>query len=103
VQERERTSLEEATPELRRAALQEQRAQVTGALLRDVASDLGVEVNPRFGRWDPETSSIEAVESPNGVTTDAPEGGAEAPAGEVPPGQVPTEEEQQPLIESHCS
>ena len=94
VQERERTSLEEATPELRRAALQQQRAQATGDLLRDVASDLGVKVNPRFGRWDPETSSIEAVESPNGVTTSAPEDGAEAPAGEAP-----TEEEQQPLIE----
>jgi foldase protein PrsA len=94
VQERETTSLAEATPELRRAALQEQRAQVTGALLREVASDLGVEVNPRFGRWDPETYSVEAVESPNGVTTDAPEEDAEAPAGEAP-----TEGEQPPLIE----
>jgi foldase protein PrsA len=94
VQERERTSLEEATPELRRAALQEQRAEETGTVLRDVANDLGITVNPRFGRWDPETGSIEAVESPNGVTTSAPEGDAEAPAGEAP-----TEEEQQPLIE----
>jgi foldase protein PrsA len=94
VQEREQTSLEEATPELRRAALQEQRAEATGTLLRDVASDLGVEVNPRFGRWDPETGSIEEVESPNGVTTSAPEDGEEAPADEVP-----TEEEQPPLIE----
>lgn len=92
VQERQQTSLEEATPELRRAALQEQRASETGALLRDVASDLGVTVNPRFGRWDPETGSIEATES--GVTTQAPEDGAEAPAGEAP-----TEEEQPPLIE----
>ncbi len=93
VQERETTGLEEATPELRRAALQEQRAQATGSLLRDVASDLGVKVNPRFGRWDPETGSIEAVEDPNGVTTTAPEDGAEAPAGEAPT------EEEQPLIE----
>jgi hypothetical protein len=72
VQERETTSLEEATPELRRAALQEQRAQATGTLLREVAGDLGITVNPRFGRWDPETGSIEAVEDPNGVTTSAP-------------------------------
>jgi parvulin-like peptidyl-prolyl isomerase len=94
VQERETTSLAEATPELRRAALQEQRAQATGTLLREVAGDLGITVNPRFGRWDPETGSIEAVEDPNGVTTTAPEGGDEAPAE-----QAPLEEEQQPLIE----
>ena len=93
VQERQTTSLQEAMPELRRAALQEQRAEATGALLRDVARDLGVKVNPRFGRYDPETGTVEAVESPNGVTTDAPEGG-DAPAGEAP-----AEQEQPPLID----
>jgi parvulin-like peptidyl-prolyl isomerase len=103
VQERETTSLQEATPELRRAALQEQRAQATGELLRDVAKRLGVTVNPRFGRWDPETGSIEAVEDPNGVTTSAPEDGAEAPEGGAPEGgapegEAPTEQEA-PLIE----
>ena len=98
VQERETTSLREATPELRRAALQEQRAQATGELLRDVAGDLGITVNPRFGRWDPETGTIEAVEDPNGVTTSAPEDDAEAPSGEAPAGEAPAEE-QPPLIE----
>jgi parvulin-like peptidyl-prolyl isomerase len=93
VQERETTSLRDATPELRRAALQEQRADATGTLLRDVAGDLGITVNPRFGRWDPETGSIEAVEDPNGVTTSAPEGGEE------PPAEEPAEGEQPPLIE----
>ena len=93
VQERETTSLRDATPELRRAALQEQRAEATGALLRDVAGDLGITVNPRFGRWDPETGSIEAVEDPNGVTTSAPDGGEE------PPAEEPAEGEQPPLIE----
>jgi parvulin-like peptidyl-prolyl isomerase len=102
VQERETTSLAEATPELRRAALQEQRAQATGALLRDVADDLGVKVNPRFGRWNAKTGGIEAVEDPNGVTTSAPEDGGEAPAGEAPTGEEPAGEapaEEQPLIE----
>ncbi len=94
VEERVTTSLQEATPELRRAALQEQRAQATGELLRDVAGDLGITVNPRFGRWDAETGSIEAVEDPNGVTTSAPEDDADAPAAEVP-----SEEQDQPLIE----
>lgn len=98
VQERETTSLAEATPELRRAALQEQRAEATGDLLRDVAGDVGVTVNPRFGRWDAETGSVEAVEDPNGVTTTSPEGGADAPAGEAPAGEAPAEE-QAPLIE----
>lgn len=103
VQERQTTSLAEATPELRRAALQEQRGQATGDLLRDVASELGITVNPRFGRWDAESGTIEAVEDPNGVTTSAPEEGGEAPSGEAPPGEAPTgeapAEEQQPLIE----
>ena len=93
VQERETTSLEQATPELRRAALQEQRAEATGELLRAVADDLGVEVNPRFGRWDPQTGTVEEVESPNDVTTSVPEDGEQPPAGEAPA------EEQQPLIE----
>ena len=96
------TSLEQATPLLRRAALQQRRTEATGELLRDVAGDLGITVNPRFGRWDPETNTIEAVEDPNGVTTSSPEDGAEAPTeeaptGEAPPGEQPTEE--QPLIE----
>ena len=102
VQERETTSLGDATPELRRAALQEQRAQVTGALLRDVAADLGVTVNPRFGEWNSETGTIEAVDDPDGVTTSSPEDGGEAPTEEAPTGEQPTGEqptEEQPLIE----
>jgi parvulin-like peptidyl-prolyl isomerase len=99
VLERETTSLQEATPELRRAALQEQRARATGELLRDVAGDLGITVNPRFGRWDPETGSIEAVEDPNGVTTSAPDDEEQEPTGEEPAGEQPTEPEQAPLIE----
>ena len=93
VVERVTTSLEEATPELRRAALQEQRAEATGTVLREVAEDLGVEVNPRFGRWDEETGSVEAVDDPNGVTTSAPEQGESAAP------EAPAEEEEAPLIE----
>ena len=63
-------------------------------LLRDVAGDLGITVNPRFGRWDPETGSIEAVEDPNGVTTSAPDGSEQEP-----PAEEPAEGEQPPLIE----
>ena len=95
--ERETTSIEEATPELRRAALQEQRASATSTLLREVADDLGVEVNPRFGRWDDQTGSVEAVEDPNDVTTtSAPEDGE--PAAPEDGGSSPAPEEA-PLIE----
>lgn len=95
VLERVTTSLEEATPELRRAALEEQRASATRTLLREVADDLGVEVNPRFGRWNEEAGSVEALDDPNGVTTtSAPEDSASA----GPEGEAPTEEEA-PLIE----
>jgi len=90
------TSFEQATPLLRRAALDEQRSRATGTLLREVAGDLGVEVNPRFGRWDDETGSVEAVDDPNGVTTSAPEDG-ESAAPEAP--EAPEEQEQAPLIE----
>ena len=95
--ERETTSLAQATPELRRAALEQERESATSTLLREVADDLGVEVNPRFGRWDDETGSVEAVEDPNGVTTSAPEDDAGVPEGEAPAGEEPAEEA--PLIE----
>ncbi|CAA9336811.1 MAG: hypothetical protein AVDCRST_MAG16-1624 [uncultured Frankineae bacterium] len=101
--ERRTTSLAEATPELRRGVLQEQRASATGARLREVADDLGVKVNPRFGRWDAETGTVEAVEDPNGVTTSAPDADAgEAPEGQAPEGQAPGgegQQEQPPLID----
>jgi foldase protein PrsA len=101
---RDTTTLEEATPELRRGALQEERQEATQGLLREVAADLGVKVNPRFGRWDAETGSIEPLEDPNDVTTPAP-GTSDAPTGEEPlPGepaepQEPAQPEEAPLIE----
>lgn len=97
VVERQTTSLAEATPELRRAALQAQRQEATSALLREVARDLGVTVNPRFGQWAAQTGTVEALENPNGVISPAPDDGAGEgrPLGEeAPPGQ-----EEAPLIE----
>ena len=96
--ERDTTSLAEARPELRRVALQEQRSQATGELLQDVAEDLGITVNPRFGEWNAETGTVEALEDPNGVTVpgDDQETVEEPlPGGEAPP----QEQEQAPLIE----
>ena len=88
VLERDTTTLEQARPELRRAALQQQRAVATGELLREIATDLGVTVNPRFGRWDPQTGTIEPVEDLNGVIADeddeAVPGAEDEPAPEAP-------------------
>ena len=91
---RETTSLAEATPDLRRGALQEERQQATQELLQEVAADLGIEVNPRFGRWDADTGRIVPLEDPTGATSPAPE--SEEGAGEPP---VVEEPEQAPLIE----
>jgi parvulin-like peptidyl-prolyl isomerase len=96
--ERDTTTLEEARPELRRVALQEQRQEAVGALLQEVAQDLGVTVNPRFGQWDPETGTVQELEDPNGVLVP----GEDAETLEEPvPGeeQVPQEQEQAPLLE----
>ena len=91
VLERDTTTLAEARPELRRVALQEQRQAAVGELLQEVAADLGVTVNPRFGRWDPETGTIEELEDPNDVLVP---GDDLETIEEVVPG-----EEQAPLIE----
>jgi foldase protein PrsA len=93
VLDRQTTPLEEARPELRRVALQAERQQAVSERLREVAADLGVNVNPRFGEWSPETGSVEALQDPNGVVTPAPEGGAEQDA------PLTEGEEQAPLIE----
>jgi len=53
VLERRTVTLEQATPELRRTVLAEQSGQALEAELRSVAEDMGVSINPRFGRWDP--------------------------------------------------
>ncbi len=74
--ERKTTTLAQATPALRRAILQQQRDQQIAEILSAVANDLGVRVNPRFGRWNPATGSVEeipidgsSVSSPAPVTT----------------------------------
>ena len=58
--ERRTTSLAQAAPALRRQALQKQRTTLVQGLLRATARRLGVQVNPRFGRWDPDRGSVVA-------------------------------------------
>ena len=65
--ERVTTSLAAATPQLRRVELQGEIAQRTLLLLTQTARELGVTINPRFGRWNPETVTVEAAPDPSGV------------------------------------
>lgn len=58
------TSLKDASNDLRRGLLAQQRSDATQALLQQVAKRLGVYVNPRFGTWDP--ASLDVIEVPIG-------------------------------------
>lgn len=79
VQKRVTTGLSEASPELRRVALQSERQQATAERLRTVGKDLGITVNPRFGRWDAETGTVVPVSAPDAVTS--PDTGSSGGAG----------------------
>ena len=98
VEKRVTTSLADARPELRRVALQSERQKATAERLRTVGKDLGITVNPRFGRWDADTGTVVPVSAPDGVTSpDAgssagagePGGGGTAPGGAAPDGSAP--------------
>jgi foldase protein PrsA len=73
--ERRTTTLEQATPELRRGALQQQRDQRVGQLLSKVARDLRIKVNPRFGRWDEAQLQVLPASSSDAVSSPAPSPG----------------------------
>lgn len=87
VTDRQTTTLEQATPELRRIILQDRRREATSSLLRETADRLGVRVNPRFGRWDSERGAVVPDDTPNGVLSPAPSGTEdEGPLGGGPGG-----------------
>ncbi|MCU1591626.1 MAG: PpiC-type peptidyl-prolyl cis-trans isomerase [Frankiales bacterium] len=92
--ERRTTTLEQATPELRRGVLQKQRDQRVGELLTKVAHDLHVKVNPRFGRWDATQLAVLPASSQDAVSSPAPSpgdgGGASAPANGAPGATPPS-------------
>ena len=89
--ERITTPLAEATPELRRALLQDEAATRTSEVFRETSERLGITVNPRFGRWNPDAGRIDADDSPNGVLVEpyAPGLGVEVPGGQAPGGEAP--------------
>jgi foldase protein PrsA len=87
--DRRTTTLEQATPALRRGALQKQRDQRVGELMSKVARDLHIKVNPRFGRWDSNQLQVVASSASDAVSSPAPSPGGGSGAGTgVQPGAV---------------
>lgn len=82
---RRTTSLEQATPELRRALLQPQ----IEAALREQEDRIEVQVNPRFGSWDPAQRLVLSPDETPGRKLSVPAVPSTAPAPEVPPGDLP--------------
>lgn len=82
VVERQTTTLAEATPELRRAALEQEITAAKVELLVETAERVGVTVNPRFGTWNPETASVIADDDPSDVLVE-PSPAAPADGGEL--------------------
>jgi parvulin-like peptidyl-prolyl isomerase len=82
VEARHTTTLEQASPTLRRNLLSQQRTAALGAYLLKVSKDLGVHVNPRFGRWDASAQQVVAIPDCPGasVSSPSPRPGAQAPA-----------------------
>jgi parvulin-like peptidyl-prolyl isomerase len=93
--ERRTTTFAQALPNLRRAALDEERQKRTTELLSDVSQRMGVKVNPRFGRWNPEEGSVDEVPNGSDVSSPAPGEGTEEGTGDGAPvdgGQPPAEQ-----------
>lgn len=93
VLERRTTTLQEATPELRRTVLAAPRKQRVAELLRSTAEQIGVTVNPRFGSWDAQLAVVRPVPADDGRSSPAPgtgptptPGGRGAPSGGQPTG-----------------
>ena len=88
--ERTTRTFAEARADVRRALLRNQRVERFNAYLGDLARELGVKVNPRFGRWDAQRLTITG-EGGVQLSSPAPEPGAgpaiQPPAGQPPAGQ----------------
>jgi parvulin-like peptidyl-prolyl isomerase len=70
--ERTRTTLAEATPELKAGLLQDTRTQLLSQTLTEQARTLGVHVNPRYGRWDAAQATVVPVGDGGAVSSPSP-------------------------------
>lgn len=75
IEERKTTTLEQATPDLRRTILGEARGKALADYLGKTADELKVTVSPRFGKWDTKTHSVVAKDD----ELSTPEGGSPTP------------------------
>lgn len=86
--ERRTTSFEAARADLRRAVIGQQRDEKLGKYLQDLSNELGVRVNPRFGKWDPQTGEVKATAGDD-LSSPAPSPGDQQGGGVLPPGSAP--------------
>lgn len=89
---RHTTTLAQASPALRRTALQPQRDAAVQRLLTTTAAGLHIRINPRFGAWDASQLSVVAS-TPSGnrevSSPQAPAGGPVTPGSNVAPSTQP--------------
>ena len=81
-------SLAEATPDLRRGLLSQQRDDAVQTRLLETAHELGVRVNPRFGMWDPRALDVVPITGGAPVTSQSPRPG-DSPSAPPPAGSAP--------------
>ena len=70
--ERKRTSLAEATPELKSSLLQETRTKLLSQTLAEQARELGIHVSPRYGRWDASQGTVVPLGGGGAVSSPSP-------------------------------
>jgi foldase protein PrsA len=83
--ERRTRTFEQARDEVRRAVIGQQRDDKMNAYMTDLAKELHVSVNPRFGRWDPARGGVTATAGDD-LSSPAPSPGDNAPAPGAGPG-----------------
>jgi foldase protein PrsA len=72
--ERRTTTYAQARTDLRRAVIGQTRDQKMATYLTDLATELGVTVNPRFGTWDPANAGVSPADG-NVLSSPAPSPG----------------------------
>jgi parvulin-like peptidyl-prolyl isomerase len=70
--DRHTTTLAQATPQLKAAILGPQEEALVQSALTKAAEQLGVHVNPRYGVWDPKTTTVVAPPARGGLSSPAP-------------------------------
>ncbi len=86
---RQTVSLEQASTQLRRTLLGDQRSQAIGQALIKTAKELQVRVNPRYGTWEPRSEEIVPTEICPGTAVSSPSPRPDQAGGAPTPGATP--------------